>query len=69
MGAKTNIAWTDHTFNIAWGCSHYSSGCRNCYAERLAKRWGYDLWGYSGQRRVFGDAAGRLIVGGRRATS
>lgn len=47
MGAKTGIAWTDATFNIAWGCMKVSDGCRSCYADTLSKRYGARkaLWG------------------------
>ena len=38
MPAKTNIEWTDTTWNPVTGCSKVSSGCRYCYAERMAKR-------------------------------
>lgn len=46
----TNIGWTDYSVNLlkyrnakgktVWGCVHASEGCRFCYAEALAKRWG-----------------------------
>lgn len=47
MGAKSNIAWTDATFNIAWGCMKVSDGCKHCYADDLAKRYapGESFWG------------------------
>jgi protein gp37 len=38
MGAKTEISWTDATWNPVRGCSRVSEGCRRCYAERLAAR-------------------------------
>lgn len=54
MGRETLIAWTDHTFNIAWGCTRVSEGCRNCYADTLSRRWGWkSLW--KGERRTFGE--------------
>lgn len=56
MARDTAIAWADHTFNPWWGCARVSEGCRNCYAERLSRRWGWDLWGRSRDRRLFGDA-------------
>lgn len=34
----TNIEWTDRTWNPVTGCSKVSQGCKNCYAERMAKR-------------------------------
>ena len=55
MAEKTIIAWTDHTFNIAWGCSKISPGCTNCYADGLANRYGWDVWGPKKARRTFGD--------------
>lgn len=39
MGAKTEIAWTDATWNPLRGCSRVSEGCRNCYAETVAARF------------------------------
>lgn len=35
---KTKIAWTEQTWNPVHGCSKWSDGCRNCYAEVMAKR-------------------------------
>lgn len=37
----TNIAWTDETWNPVHGCSKVSAGCRNCYAERISRRYGH----------------------------
>lgn len=34
MGDKSNIEWTDATWNPVTGCSKVSEGCRNCYAKR-----------------------------------
>lgn len=34
----TKIEWTEATWNPTSGCTKISSGCRNCYAERMAKR-------------------------------
>lgn len=36
--AISKIEWTDSTWNPVTGCSRTSSGCKNCYAERLATR-------------------------------
>lgn len=38
MGFKTNIEWTESTWNPATGCTKISIGCENCYAERMAIR-------------------------------
>ncbi|MGA9771050.1 MAG: phage Gp37/Gp68 family protein [Blastocatellia bacterium] len=55
MGETTAIKWTDHTFNIVWGCVQVSPACANCYAMMLARRWGFDLWGADKPRRTFGE--------------
>ncbi len=39
MGDKTGIAWTDATWNPLRGCTRVSSGCENCYAEKVAARF------------------------------
>lgn len=36
--AASRIEWTQSTWNPVTGCSKVSSGCKNCYAERMAKR-------------------------------
>ena len=36
--AKTDIAWTQAVWNPITGCTKCSSGCLNCYAERMTKR-------------------------------
>lgn len=36
--AKTKIEWTESTWNPVTGCTKISSGCKNCYAERMAIR-------------------------------
>lgn len=36
--AISKIEWTESTWNPVTGCTRISSGCRNCYAERMAKR-------------------------------
>lgn len=36
--ASTKIEWTESSWNPVTGCSKISEGCRNCYAERMAKR-------------------------------
>ena len=38
MNTKTTIEWTEATWNPITGCSKISPGCKNCYAERMAKR-------------------------------
>lgn len=36
--ADTQIEWTDATWNPVAGCSLASSGCKNCYAMKMARR-------------------------------
>jgi len=38
MASKSSIEWTESTWNPITGCTKISSGCKNCYAERMAKR-------------------------------
>lgn len=38
MADKSNIEWTEATWNPVTGCTKISQGCKNCYAERLANR-------------------------------
>jgi protein gp37 len=38
MGDKSSIEWTNTTWNVVTGCDKVSPGCKNCYAERYAKR-------------------------------
>ena len=37
---KTNIAWSEMSWNPVTGCSKVSPGCAHCYAEALSKRFG-----------------------------
>ena len=34
----SKIEWTEKTWNPASGCTKISDGCKNCYAETMAKR-------------------------------
>lgn len=34
----SKIEWTERTWNPVTGCTKISDGCKNCYAERMAKR-------------------------------
>lgn len=38
MPAYTSIEWTEATWNPVTGCTPISPGCKNCYAERMARR-------------------------------
>jgi len=34
----TKIEWTEQTWNPSVGCNKVSAGCKNCYAENMARR-------------------------------
>ncbi len=58
MGAKTNISWTDASWNPIRGCSLASRGCQNCYAMNVAQRYSGPGQPYEGlARTVNGHAA------------
>ncbi|GAB1352195.1 MAG TPA: phage Gp37/Gp68 family protein [Candidatus Rifleibacterium sp.] len=38
MAGSSTIEWTEVTWNPVTGCTKISAGCKNCYAERMAKR-------------------------------
>jgi protein gp37 len=38
MAQRSAIEWTGSTWNPVTGCNKVSAGCKNCYAERMAKR-------------------------------
>jgi protein gp37 len=38
MARKSNIEWTEMTWNPVTGCTKVSPGCKHCYAETMAKR-------------------------------
>lgn len=55
MAKNSPIEWTDHTFNMWFGCTKVSPACVHCYAEkstpvRIARARGRELWG-KGQPR------------------
>ena len=61
---KTKIEWTGsydkngelipgYSFNPWWGCTKVSPGCKNCYAETQANRYGH--WWGDNDRRLFKD--------------
>jgi protein gp37 len=51
MGLKTQIEWTETTWNPLTGCIKISPGCKFCYADRLAKR--LQLMGQKNYRNGF----------------
>lgn len=38
MAKRSNIEWTETTWNPVTGCTKVSPGCKNCYALGMAKR-------------------------------
>jgi len=40
--ADSKIEWTDAVWNPVTGCTKVSAGCKNCYAETIAKRFWKD---------------------------
>jgi protein gp37 len=38
MGTNSKIEWTQQTWNPTVGCTKISPGCKNCYAETMARR-------------------------------
>jgi len=52
MAENSKIEWTNHTANLWWGCTEVHEGCANCYAGKIAKRVGSDVWGNDKPRRM-----------------
>ena len=38
MSTQSRIEWTELTWNPTVGCTKVSAGCKNCYAETMARR-------------------------------
>src|SRR5664279_5519537 len=38
MAKKSNIEWTEMTWNPVTGCTKVSPGCKHCYAETMSRR-------------------------------
>lgn len=55
MGRETTISWTDATWNPIRGCTRVSEGCRNCYAEMVARRFSGPGLAYEGLVRIDSD--------------
>lgn len=56
MAENTKIEWCNHTVNLWWGCSKVHTGCKNCYAESLSKRFDNDIWGQDKNRKLIKSA-------------
>lgn len=48
---NSKIEWATHTFNPWIGCQRVSSGCDQCYAELIARRFGHAEWGPFAERK------------------
>jgi protein gp37 len=64
---NSKIQWCDHTLNLWWGCVEVATGCDNCYAATLARRYGHDLWGAKVPRRLIRGAFKKLETLQRKA--
>ena len=70
---NTKIEWCDHTFNPWIGCTKVSTGCDNCHAETLNKRFGWctsgdefeteiePIWNCPSAYRITGDGCWEKI--------
>jgi protein gp37 len=57
MSERSEISWTDSTFNPWIGCTKVSPGCANCYAETLMDtRYGRVKWGKGNPRERTSEA-------------
>lgn len=57
MGFKSEISWTESTWNPLRGCTKVSAGCKNCYAMGVAERFSGPGMPYEGlAHKVAGKA-------------
>src|SRR5689334_23079211 len=65
MGERTNIGWTDATWNPWHGCKKVSPGCKHCYMYRDKERYGQDPTKVVRSKTKFRDpfkwADGRMV--------
>lgn len=52
MATKSNIEWTQSTWNPVRGCTRVSEGCKFCYAERIAARFSRQGLAYEGLAKM-----------------
>lgn len=62
MGDRTNISWSDATWNPIRGCSRVSTGCVHCYAETIAARFSKPAQAYEGLTDKNGRWNGEIRV-------
>lgn len=60
MAVNSAIEWTGSTWNPVTGCTKVSAGCRNCYAERMARR--LQAMGQPNYRNGFGVTLHRHVL-------
>lgn len=78
---KTNIGWTDYSSNlikyrdlegnVVNACVKASEGCRHCYAETLAPRWGRKGKPFTAENMkrltpFFDDKEARVVLGSKK---
>lgn len=56
MAENSHISWCHHTLNPWMGCTKVSRGCKFCYAEKHAHRYGWDVWGPTKLRKVAAES-------------
>jgi protein gp37 len=65
VGENSSIGWTEHSFNLWWGCTQVGGdpACDGCYAKARAENpywWGaqtmFPIWGADAERRYFSGA-------------
>jgi protein gp37 len=66
MAQSSSIEWTQATWNPVLGCRKVSSGCTNCYAERMSRRLAAMARADTAAGRNPGKKAGYLHVINRR---
>ncbi|TGM97306.1 DUF5131 family protein [Leptospira dzoumogneensis] len=64
MAVKSNIEWTEATWNPVTGCTKVSAGCANCYAEVLTRRFEKE-WGKFSEVKIHPN---RLSIPKRKKT-
>ena len=55
MASKTQISWTDATYNPWYGCRRVSAGCKFCYADRDMSRYGMNFRKVTRSKTTFKD--------------
>lgn len=51
-----------YSANVWEGCTPVSAACKNCWAEAVAKRQGFDVWGANNSRHLTGDAVFANVI-------